>query len=56
MRTQLEFGIGSGHTNPITTASVRAVLDAIPAVVAAEPGILVDDVGPHYRQDDRVRR
>ncbi|WP_244970780.1 hypothetical protein [Gordonia jinghuaiqii] len=55
MRTQLEFGIGSGHTNPITTASVRAVLDAIPAVIAAEPGILVDDVGPHYRHDDRVR-
>ncbi|WP_232717796.1 hypothetical protein [Gordonia metallireducens] len=55
MRTQLEFGIGSGHTNPITTASVRAVLDAIPAVVDAEPGILIDDVGPHYRHDDRVR-
>ncbi|MEO9329709.1 hypothetical protein [Gordonia aurantiaca] len=55
MRAQLEFGIGTGHTNPITTASVRAVLDAVPAVVAAEPGILVDDVGPHYRHDDRVR-
>ncbi|MDH3008638.1 hypothetical protein [Gordonia alkanivorans] len=55
MRTQLEFGIGTGHTNPITTASVRAVLDAIPAVVEAEAGILVDDVGPHYRHDDRVR-
>ncbi|WP_245548657.1 hypothetical protein [Gordonia namibiensis] len=55
MRTQLEFGVGSGHTNPITTASVRAVLDAIPAVVDAEPGILIDDIGPHYRHDDRVR-
>ncbi|MDH3051379.1 hypothetical protein QEN42_16135 [Gordonia alkanivorans] len=55
MRPQLEFGIGTGHTNPITTASVRAVLDAIPAVVEAEAGILVDDVGPHYRHDDRVR-
>ncbi|UOG23309.1 hypothetical protein MTX80_10895 [Gordonia amicalis] len=55
MRTQLEFGIGSGHTNPITTASVRAVLDAVPAVVEADPGILVDDVGPHYLHDDRVR-
>lgn len=56
MRTQFEFGIGSGHTNPITTASVRAVLDAIPAVIGAEPGILVDDVSPRYRHDDRVRQ
>ncbi|MCG7632678.1 hypothetical protein MHN80_10180 [Gordonia McavH-238-E] len=55
IRTQMEFGVGAGHTNPITTASVRAVLDSIPAVVAAEPGVLIDDIGPHYKHDDRVR-
>lgn len=54
LRAQLEFGLAIGHTNPITTASVRAILDAVPAVCAAEPGILIDDVGPHYRHDDRV--
>ncbi len=44
----------TGHTNPITTASVRAVLDATPAVVAG-PGVLADDTGPHHRHDDPVR-
>ncbi|MEE3853136.1 hypothetical protein VZC37_22555 [Gordonia sp. LSe1-13] len=54
MRAQLEFGPHSGHTNPITNASVRAVLDAIPAVCSARPGVLIDDVSPRYRHDDRV--
>lgn len=50
-----EVGMRTGHTNPVTTASVRAVLDATPAVVAAGPGVLVDDTGPHHRHDDPVR-
>ncbi|WP_343287381.1 hypothetical protein [Gordonia sp. SID5947] len=54
LRAQLEFGMSSGRTNPITNASVRAVLDAVPAVCAADPGILIDDVRPRYRHDDRV--
>ena len=49
-----EVGMRTGHTNPITTASVRAVLDATPAVVAG-PGVLADDTGPHHRHDDPVR-
>lgn len=54
LRAQLEFGFTDARTNPITNASVRAVLNAVPAVCAAEPGILIDDPGPHYRHDDRV--
>jgi 2,4-diaminopentanoate dehydrogenase len=54
LRAQIEFGFTDAHTNPITNASVRAVLNAIPAVCDAEPGILVDDPNPHYRHDDRV--
>ncbi len=54
LRTQMEFGPTTGRTNPITTASVRAVLDAVPAVCAAEPGILIDDARPRYRPDDRL--
>lgn len=49
MRTQIEFDPMSGGPDPITTGSVRAVLAAIPAVIDADPGILVDDVRPRYR-------
>lgn len=49
VRTQIEFGPTRRGTDPITTGSVRAVLAAIPAVCRAEPGILFDDVSPHYR-------
>lgn len=49
MRLQLEYDPVDGGPDPITTGSVRAVLAAIPAVIEAEPGILVDDSRPHYR-------
>lgn len=48
-RTQIQFEPRSRGADPITTGSVRAVLAAIPAVCASEPGILFDDVRPHYR-------
>ncbi|GAB2828713.1 hypothetical protein GCM10022221_28960 [Actinocorallia aurea] len=59
LRTRIAFeqnraGKNPDKTNPITGASVQAVLDALPAVCAAEPGILIDDPRPHYRADDRV--
>ncbi|MCB1255765.1 MAG: hypothetical protein KDB26_01575 [Microthrixaceae bacterium] len=49
MRLQIEFDPVDGGPDPITTGSVRAALAAIPAVVEADPGILVDDVRPRYR-------
>ncbi|WP_141585566.1 hypothetical protein [Actinomadura sp. WMMA1423] len=60
LRTRLTFdpspgASGTDRTNPVTAASVRAILDALPAVCAAEPGILIDDPTPHYVLDDRVR-
>lgn len=59
IRTRLAFennpaGANPDRTNPITGASVQAVLDALPAVCAAAPGILVDDPRPHYVHDERV--
>ncbi|ORV45584.1 hypothetical protein AWC02_12930 [Mycolicibacter engbaekii] len=54
MRAQFEFGSPTGRVSPITNASVRAVLDAVPAVCTAEPGILIDDPAPRYRHDPRV--
>lgn len=60
LRTRLAFdrnpaATGADRTNPVTGASVRAILDALPAVCEAEPGILVDDPRPRYIHDDRVR-
>ncbi|MEU1204624.1 hypothetical protein [Nocardia sp. NPDC005825] len=37
--------------NPITSMSVRAVLDAVEPVCTAAPGILIDDAGAHYRTE-----
>ncbi|MFG2004151.1 hypothetical protein ACGFNU_33825 [Spirillospora sp. NPDC048911] len=61
LRTRLTFDPTPGaadpdRTNPVTGASVRAILDALPAVCAAAPGILIDDPRPHYVHDDRIRR
>ena len=53
LRSQIEFE-HVGGIDPITNGSVRAILDAIAPVVAAEPGILIDDPAPHYRPDDRI--
>jgi 4-hydroxy-tetrahydrodipicolinate reductase len=60
LRTRLTFALAPGsanpdRTNPVTGASVRAILDALPAVCAAEPGILIEDPRPHYVHDDRIR-
>ncbi|MEZ5253438.1 MAG: hypothetical protein R2689_06200 [Microthrixaceae bacterium] len=49
LRSQLEFQPTLKGRDAITNGSVRAVLAAIPAVCAAEPGILVDDSAPSYR-------
>jgi 4-hydroxy-tetrahydrodipicolinate reductase len=54
LRTQLEFKSNQRGVSPITNGSVRSVLDAVPAVCAAEPGILIDDVTPHVKLDDRI--
>ncbi|CPV59692.1 dihydrodipicolinate reductase [Mycobacteroides abscessus subsp. massiliense] len=35
--------------NPITAASVHALLDAVGPVCAAAPGVVIDDATPHYR-------
>ncbi|HEU5031507.1 MAG TPA: hypothetical protein VFV01_41785 [Spirillospora sp.] len=60
LRTRLTFdtntaAAGAGRTNPVTGASVRAILDALPAVCAAAPGILIDDPRPRYVHDERAR-
>ncbi|MFE2995757.1 hypothetical protein ACFXG4_12170 [Nocardia sp. NPDC059246] len=53
LRSQIELEI-TEMFNPVTGASVRVILDALPAVCAAEPGILIDDVRTHVRLDPRV--
>jgi len=49
VRSQIEFEPTRRGADPITNGSVRAVLAAVPAVCASAPGILFDDVRPHYR-------
>lgn len=36
----------------VTDISVKAILDSIPAVCAAEPGVLMPDVTPRYRLEE----
>lgn len=40
--------------DPVSVACTAMVLDAIAAVCAAEPGVLVEDASPRYQHDDRV--
>lgn len=55
VKTQLEFEITENTTqNPITVASVGAIIDAIGPICRAAPGIYVDDAGPHFKLDSRI--
>ena len=49
IRSQIELDHTGEGPDPITNGSVRAVLQSIPAVCAAPPGLLVDDARPRYR-------
>lgn len=50
IRGQLSYdGDPETAANPITAASVRMLLDAIPRVCTGEPGIVIDDSTPKYR-------
>jgi hypothetical protein len=53
LRTRLAFE-PTARGNPVTDASVLTILDAVPAICAAEPGILIDDSSPRYKHDDRI--
>lgn len=39
-----------GITNPITNATAMAILDAVAAVCDMEPGVVIDDIRPGFRQ------
>src|SRR6195952_194483 len=50
IRGQLSYdGDPETTANPITAASVRMLLDAIPRLCTGEPGIVIDDSTPKYR-------
>ncbi|TSE01600.1 hypothetical protein FOS14_03445 [Skermania sp. ID1734] len=46
---QLTTELTESTGNPITTASVHALVDSVASVCAAEPGVLIDDAAPYYR-------
>ncbi|WP_405136328.1 hypothetical protein [Nocardia sp. NBC_01388] len=49
IRGQLSYdGDPESSANPITAASARMLLDAIPGVCTGEPGIIIDDSTPKY--------
>jgi hypothetical protein len=53
IRGQLSYdGDPQTTANPITAASVRMLLDAIPRLCTGEPGIVIDDSTPKYRVNE----
>lgn len=54
LESQLEFGPVEVGSNPLSHVAAQGVLAAIPSMVSAQPGILVNDASPHYQLDDRL--
>lgn len=53
LRSQLEFEL-TEMNSPLASATALTVLDAIKPLCEAEPGILIDDMEPRLRLDDRI--